>query len=119
MLASRRMIRPESAPNRLAGEETSLPAATTPWTDWSQRCAGPVSAQTRLRPAPNRRLVHHLLSRSLSPAPGARAPASNNCWTICTADGFATALMELAEDEMDSDGDELTLVDLSSTDTPA
>jgi phthiocerol/phenolphthiocerol synthesis type-I polyketide synthase E len=39
------------------------------------------------------------------------------------ADGFAKALMELtrealAEDEMDSESDELTLVDLSSTDTP-
>jgi phthiocerol/phenolphthiocerol synthesis type-I polyketide synthase E len=39
------------------------------------------------------------------------------------ADGFAKALMELirealAEDEMDSDSDELELVDLSSTDTP-
>jgi len=39
------------------------------------------------------------------------------------ADGFVKALMELirealAEDEMDSDSDELELVDLSSTDTP-
>jgi phthiocerol/phenolphthiocerol synthesis type-I polyketide synthase E len=39
------------------------------------------------------------------------------------ADGFAKALMELirealAEDEMDSESDELALVDLSSTDTP-
>jgi len=39
------------------------------------------------------------------------------------ADGFAKALMELtrealAEDEMDSDIDELALVDLSSTDAP-
>jgi phthiocerol/phenolphthiocerol synthesis type-I polyketide synthase E len=39
------------------------------------------------------------------------------------ADGFAKALMQLtrealAEDEMDSDSDELALVDLSSTDTP-
>jgi phthiocerol/phenolphthiocerol synthesis type-I polyketide synthase E len=39
------------------------------------------------------------------------------------ADGFAKALMELiraalAEDEMDSDSDELALVDLSSADTP-
>ena len=39
------------------------------------------------------------------------------------ADGFSKALMELtrealAEDEMDSESDELELVDLSSTDTP-